>query len=63
VLQRRGGGHGPTVIPNPEDWSTPRYYFNNSNMLAPLSALLDPEDKVDALLTLEVGDDVNALVD
>jgi len=28
-----------------------------------LSALLDSEGKVDALLTLEVGDDVNALVD
>ncbi len=63
MLQRRGGGHGPSVIPNPEDWSTPRYYFNNSNMLALLSALLDPEAKVDALLRLEVGDDVNVLVD
>ena len=63
VLQRRGGGHGPTVIPNPEDWSTPRYWFNNSNMLAPLPALLDHEGKVDTLLSLEVGDDVNALVD
>ena len=32
-------------------------------MLAPLPALLDHEGKVDTLLSLEVGDDVNALVD
>ena len=38
VVQRRGGGHGPTVIPNPEDWSTPRSHYANTCMLAPLPA-------------------------
>ena len=28
VIQRRGGGHGPTVVPNPEDWYTPRWMYN-----------------------------------
>ena len=60
VLQRRGGGHGPTVIPNPEDWSTPRYWYNNSNMLAPLPAMLDNEGKVDTLMILDVADDLRA---
>ena len=60
VLQRRGGGHGPTVVPNPEDWSTPRYWYANSNMLAPLPAALAGDGKADTLLKLFVGDDVNA---
>ncbi len=58
VVQRRGGGHGPSVIPNPEDWSTPRYCYANTNMLAPLPADLDNSGKTDTLLPLRVGDDV-----
>jgi len=60
ILQRRGGGHGPTVIPNPENWSTPRYWYNNSNMLAQLPAILDNEGRADTLLFLDVADDLDA---
>ncbi|MCZ6678763.1 MAG: family 10 glycosylhydrolase [Candidatus Poribacteria bacterium] len=63
VVQRRGGGHGPRVIPNPEDWSTPRHSYANSNMLAPLPAKLANNDKVDTLLTVVVADDVAAEAD
>ena len=57
-VERRGGGHGPTVFPNPEDWSTPRHMYFNTNMFAPLPVPLDDEGKADTLLTLYVGDDV-----
>ena len=30
VIQRRGVGHGPSVFPDTEDWSTPRYLYVNS---------------------------------
>ncbi len=63
VVQRRGGGHGPSVIPNPENWSTPRLMYTNTNMLAPLPVALDNHGKVDTLLTLYVGDDVAAAAD
>lgn len=59
VVQRRGGGHGPSVIPNPEDWSTPRYSYHNTNMLSQLPATLAHDGRADTLLTLYVGDDVN----
>ena len=60
MVQRRGGGHGPSVIPNPEDWHTPRHWYANTNMLAPLPADLDRSGRTDTLLTLRVGDDVAA---
>jgi hypothetical protein len=60
VLQRRGGGHGATVIPDPEDWSTPRHWYANSNMLSQLPALLANDGKADTLLTLFVGADLSA---
>lgn len=60
VVQRRGGGHGASVIPNPEDWYTPRWMYFNTNMFAPLPAALDNHGKVDTLLTVRVGDDVAA---
>ena len=63
VVQRRGGGHGPTVIPNPEDWSTPRLMYTNTNMLEQLPAALDNQGKVDTMLTLNVGDDVASEAD
>ena len=63
IVERRGGGHGGAIIPNAEDWYTPRYYYNNTNMLAPLPAPIDNNGKVDALLSLEVADDVQADAD
>ena len=60
VVERRGGGHGPTVIPNPEDWSTPWHWYGNSNMLAQLPVPLANDGKADTLITLFVGDDLGA---
>ena len=60
VVQRRGGGHGPTVIPNPQDWTTPRWMYFNTNMLAPLPAPLANDGKADTLLTIAVADDVTS---
>lgn len=60
VVQRRGGGHGTTVVPNPEDWTTPRWMYFNTNMLAPLPASLANDGKADTLLTIAVGDDLAA---
>ena len=58
VVQRRGGGgHGPSV-PVPEDWTTPRGKYFNTNMFAPLPAGLANDGKADTLLTVYVGDDV-----
>ena len=63
VVQRRGGGHGTTVIPNPEDWSTPRFMYFNTNMFGQLPAPLDNDGKVDTLLTIAVADNVDADAD
>ena len=58
VLQRRGGGgHGPGS-PVPEDWTTPRWRYCNTNMFAPLPAGLANDGNADTLLTVYVGDDV-----
>jgi len=57
-VQRRGGGHGKTVVPDPENWHTPRHMYFNTNMFAPLPAPLDNAGKADTLLTLYAGDDV-----
>ena len=59
VLNRRGGGHGPIVHPNPEDWHTPRHVFANTCSLAPLPVELDNKGKSDTLLTLYVSDDLH----
>ena len=58
VAQRRGGGHGPFVVPNPEDWITPRWMYFNTNMFAPLPVALDPEGRADTLLQVYVGEEV-----
>ena len=58
VVQRRGGGHAPEVIPNPEDWTTPRWMYFNTNMFAPLPAALDPAGRADTLLKVDVGQKV-----
>ena len=63
VVQRRGGGHGTIVIPNPEDWSTPRFMYFNTNMFGQLPAPLDNNGAVDTLLTIAVADDVDADAD
>jgi hypothetical protein len=63
VLQRRGGGHGPTVVPNPEDWQTPRFMYYLTNMLAPLPAKLANDGKADTLLMVAVADDLTAAAD
>ena len=60
VVQRRGGGHGPTVVPNPEDWTTPRFMSFNTNMFSPLPAALANDGNADTLLTIAVADDVAA---
>ena len=60
VIQRRGGGHGPSVVPDTEDWSTPRYWYGNSNMLAQLPVPLANDCKVDTILNVYIGDDVNS---
>lgn len=60
-IQRRGGGHGPTVVPNAEDWRVPRHMYFNTNMFGALPATLANDGKTDTLLTLQVADDVNAL--
>jgi len=62
-VQRRGGGHGPNVVPNPDDWSTPRHMYFNTNMFAPLPATLANDGKTDTLFTLTAADDVNATAD
>ena len=63
VVQRRGGGHGPSVTPNAEDWSTPRWNYFNTNMFAPLPAPLANDGRGDTLLMISVGDDVSAEAD
>ena len=60
VVQRHGGGHGPSVVPNPEDWTTPRAMYFNTNMFAPLPATLANDGKADTLLKIFVADDVAA---
>ena len=57
VLQRRGGGHGPTVVPNPEQWDTPRWMYYLTNMQAPLPAQLASDGRADTLLIVYVADD------
>lgn len=58
VIQRRGGGHGPTVIPNPEDWTTPRWMYYLTNMLAPLPTNLANDGKTDTMLMVYIADDL-----
>jgi hypothetical protein len=60
VVQRRGGGHGPSVVPDPADWTTPRWMYYLTNMFAPLPAALANDGKADTLLFPYVADDVTA---
>ena len=63
VIQRRGGGHAPLLTPYPDNWSTPRFAYANTNMLGQLPATLDKAAKADNLLFLSMADDVNAAGD
>ncbi len=58
VVQRRGGGHGPRMVPNPEDWTTPRWMYSNTNMFGQLPAPLAGDGRPDTLLSLYVADDL-----
>ncbi len=60
VIQRRGGGHGATVVPDPADWTTPRWMYFLTNMFSQLPTPLANDGKADALLFIEVADDVTA---
>ena len=55
VIQRRGGGHAPLLTPYPDDWSTPRFAYANTNMLGQLPASLDKAAKAHNLLFLLRG--------
>lgn len=59
VVQRRGGGHGAPVVHDPEDWSPPRHGYANSNMLAQLPKEISNDTKIDAMLTVDIADDLN----
>jgi hypothetical protein len=62
-VDRRGGGHHESVVPNAEAWSTPRNMYFNTNMFAPLPAPLVNDGQSDTFLSLHVADDVNAAAD
>ena len=58
VVQRRGGGgSGGADI---DDWHTPRFAYQNTNMLAQLPAALDKNGRVDTQLRIRVADDVGS---
>ena len=57
------GGRPPLLTPYPDDWSTPRFAYTNTNMLGQLPATLDQAAKADNVLFLDMADDVNAAGD
>ena len=60
VVQRRGGGHGSTVVPDPANWTTPRWMYYLTNMFAPLPDRLANDGRADTLLYVAVGEDIPA---
>ena len=54
VVQRGGGGGSGG--PNVHEWHTPRFAYQNTNMLAQLPVALDNSARVDTLVRLRVGD-------
>ena len=48
------------MIPNPEDWATPRHNYANTNMLAQLPAAVPNDGHTDLLLQIHVGLDLAA---
>ncbi len=61
LVQRRAGGH-PWIFGYPEERRVQHLMYFNSNMHAPLPATL-ANDGFETLLTVAVGDDVNAEAD
>lgn len=59
VVQRRGGGGSGGA--NIDDWRTPRFNYQNTNLLGQLPATLDNTGRVDTLLQLRVADDFNKM--
>ena len=55
VVQRRGGGGSGGA--NVDEWHTPRFSYQNTNMLGQLPMTLDNLGLVDALMRLRVSDD------
>ena len=55
VVQRRGGGGSGGA--NVDEWHTPRFNYQNTNMLGQLPITLDNLGLVDALIRLRVADD------
>ena len=58
VVQRRGGGHGTLVVPDPADWRTPRWLYYLTNMFSQLPAELANDGRADTLLFIYVADDM-----
>lgn len=54
VVQRRGGGGSGGA--NVDEWHTPRFSYQNTNMLGQLPTTLDNFGLVDALIRLRVSD-------
>ena len=61
VVQRRGGGGSGGA--NVDEWQTPRFSYQNTNMLGQLPMVLDNSGQVDALIRLRVSDDFTAEVE
>lgn len=59
-VERRGGGHAQPVVPAPDNWHTPRHMYFQTNMLASLPTPLNAAGGADALLRLEVADEVSS---
>ena len=56
VVQRRGGGgSGGAAI---DQWTTPRFNYQNTNMLGQLPAPIDPGGQIDTLIRLRIADDL-----
>lgn len=58
VVQRRGGGGSGGA--NVDEWRTPRFSYQNTNMLGQLPMVLDNLGQADALIRLRVSDDFTA---
>lgn len=63
VIERRGGGHGGSVMPNPEDWYTPTAGYANTNMLAQLPKSIPMDENQDCLLTIYISENLNSNVE
>ncbi|AWT59639.1 MAG: hypothetical protein DF168_00832 [Candidatus Moanabacter tarae] len=62
-VERRGGGHNSEVVPDPNNWYTPRHMYFQSNMQANLPMDLCMDSSTDRLLEIEVSDHVSNLTE